>query len=167
MKRVLIIMAAAGLLGGGIAHAGGGGYGCHTPKSTTGRGETISIGASCVTPTVLQVDPGARVRWITKDVYLHTITSGTGVWPEAELTVPDEITFEHTFHRAGLYPWYCRYHANMGGVIQVGDVGTLDAPSEPEPIASTGFGVVPSAGIATLLAGTVGFVAGRRRRIQD
>lgn len=163
MRRIAIVVALAGVIAGPAAHAGGGSV-CHKPSNEAARGTEILIVDSCIAPGVLEVEPGTLVRWITKDAFDHTITSGTGHWPEAIVSSATTVssTFTERFNRPGLYPWYCRYHLSMGGVVAVGDIGATPlVSSEPQP---RGSGVVPSAGIASLFGGSVGFLVGRRRR---
>ncbi len=74
---------------------------------------------------------GEPVRWIQRDPGFHTVTSGAVEQGAAGVTAkPDALfdsgnvatdaTFEHTFDKAGTYPYFCAIHpATMRGSVEV------------------------------------------------
>ncbi len=67
-------------------------------------------------PEVIDISPGARVRWTNFDVFQHSVTEGT---PEAEAHVWDSgllsggETFERTFCDVGEWVYFDSSHANV------------------------------------------------------
>ena len=174
MRRfaTIVIACAAALAFTAPAMAGGGG--CYKPARTTASADdtasAIVIDGGCVTPTVLTVGKDRAISWVNKDVIPHTITSGAGLWVEHEL-VNQNSRFSYTFSEPGLYPWYCRYHLNMGGVVAVEEPASL-ADSDPptvaaaasDPVAAASTPSIPVVVIPAIAAAAIGFAAGRRHR---
>jgi plastocyanin len=150
----------------GVARAGGG---CHDPGQTEDRvssvGDTVEIDykGMCTYPNIFHVPVGATVTWRNTDPLEHTVTSGNGWWADKTLSQGD--TFEHTFTKAGLYPFYCMIHPNMGGVIDVGGTTPLavSAPDVPAKTESSA-GLAGATGAAGLLGGAVLGLVWRRKR---
>lgn len=166
MRRFAIAVILAAMLVPAPARAGGaGGCGGSTTHASAAGSAQVVLHGSCMVPTVLRVAPGATVNWISKDPYPHTVTAGAaGLWPEAELTQEGARTFSFRFAARGVFPYYCRYHANMGGAIVVGD-GITTPTSSGAATDSTGASPGwPVAAVLGLAAGSVGFVVGRRAR---
>lgn len=173
MRKTLIVLAVLSMTMLPItAHAGGGGCGLaeHTDLETSAHRADIEIVHGCIVPTILRVEPDTTVRWFSKDGYPHTITSGAGEWAEYEL-IGDDV-FRRTFADEGVFPWYCRYHINMGGAVVVGDPEPDSfVTADPEPVADTSVpepagtdATVPLVVLPALAAAGVGFAAGRTRR---
>lgn len=65
-------------------------------------------------PEELTIEPGTRVRWVNDVTMLHTITpEGHSEWTEGTVSSAGD-TFEHTFHTAGTFPYFCSPHLNDG-----------------------------------------------------
>lgn len=80
-------------------------------------------------PDTAQVAAGDTVTWTNKDTTLHTITSGDGKTATADgkfdsaYTFAPGKTFSVTFNSTGSYPYFCKLHPTMVGVVQVGAGG--------------------------------------------
>ncbi len=78
-------------------------------------------------PNPVQAAVGQKVIWTNMDSVQHTITSGTpgsadsGKEFDSGLTklLNHGDTFEHTFTKAGDYPFYCQLHPTMLGHVIV------------------------------------------------
>jgi DNA-binding beta-propeller fold protein YncE/plastocyanin len=102
-----------------------------TTGATGAAGATTSVsivpGSSDLTndayePNPVQVHVGDTVRWTNDDSASHTVTSGKNSQSdgqfESTIMAPQE-TFEHTFTKAGEYPYFCMLHPNMIGTVSV------------------------------------------------
>jgi plastocyanin len=68
-------------------------------------------------PKELTVKVGSTVAWTNKDDTPHTVTSDDGVF--ASPVMDTEQGFQFTFHKPGRYPYHCKLHPNMTGVVVV------------------------------------------------
>ncbi len=94
---------------------------------------SIVPGASTLTdkafsPNPVNVKVGQKVIWTNDDTQAHTVTSGTGsadpnMGKEFDSTISKLInkgeSFEHTFTKAGTFPYYCQLHPTMLGKVIV------------------------------------------------
>ena len=75
-------------------------------------------------PETVQVKIGDIIMWTNDDDALHTVTSGSGTDEnmgaefDSGMMATGKI-FEHTFTKAGEYPYFCTIHPNMVGKIIV------------------------------------------------
>jgi plastocyanin len=127
LTAVLCLLGAAtaiALVPGGAAVAGGG---CPTGP-TEGSGDTVELVKACFTPTILWVDPGTEVTFVSKDPMPHNI-SAYG-WGTAEDMTAGDV-YRAMFREDGVYPYACTYHFGMTGAIVVGDgKGSATLPVE-------------------------------------
>lgn len=65
----------------------------------------------------MRVPVGTTVRWVNRDPVGHTVTPDEGDWG-SPLIGPGEV-FEHTFTRAGDYPYHCVPHPYMESRVVV------------------------------------------------
>ncbi len=108
-------------LGAVPALGGGGGHGCASGAEIIDEASTeVDMLDSCFTPTVTRVARGAKVTWVNRDPYLHTVTAPGG-WGAGfkEFTQGDRIAFR--FAEEGVFPYSCLLHPGMTGVVVVGD----------------------------------------------
>lgn len=154
---VIAVMAAA-------AGATAGGGGCHQTTTTELRGTSVDVGKNCFGPTVLRVAVGETVTWKNFDPFAHTLTAAGGVF-DHELAAGE--TFQYTFGRAGVYPYYCLLHARMAGAVVVGDSTVSPAAPPVQPVAqlsdapAQGASTRSAALIAVFVAAPLSFAAGR------
>ncbi len=79
-------------------------------------------------PTVLEIEPGTTVKWITRLPAVHPIMTLEG--PEEIHSGHFTKEFVHTFTKSGIYIYICPIHPYMKGVIGVG----MNVPSEKIPV---------------------------------
>lgn len=81
-------------------------------------------------PNEVRVHAGHTVKWLNKDVFVHTVTSGlvekgrreTVKNPDGKFDSGDmkqDNAFTVTFKEKGVYPYYCDTHPFMEGKIIV------------------------------------------------
>jgi plastocyanin len=129
MKRLVLIASAAlavGVAGAMIASTalaggGGGGGACHEEVSQ-GRGSEVHMLNNCFGPTILRVDEGATVEFVSYDSAPHAVLGVGGGWGSA-LTLRNGDSVRHEFGSAGFYLYYCPLHPGMIGAVVVGDPG--------------------------------------------
>jgi plastocyanin len=86
-----------------------------------------TMGDKGYSPNPAQVKVGDKVEWTNKDSVQHTITSGapgsadSGKEFDSGLTklLNPGSTFDHTFTKAGDFPYYCQLHPTMLGHVIV------------------------------------------------
>jgi plastocyanin len=188
MRRTIRILALATMgtasalvLGVTPAAAGGG---CHAGiTSADSRGDqsaTVEMVDACFTPTTLQVDLGAHISFVSRDVGI-THNVGGNLWGHFD-DMHEGDAFRVTFDQVGVYPYACSYHPGMTGAIIVGSgmgVGSGESVSvrpyeQPDPIVVTkavaaegssfGWIVAGMAGLALGAAGGIGLARTRRSR---
>lgn len=106
-----------------------------TPRqSESGGGESageqtaVTIKNFAFKPPTVNVQAGATVVWTNKDSFAHTVTAGQpGAQQETfdgqlgELNTNDNQgkMFSHRFEEPGSYAYFCRFHPNMRGTVEV------------------------------------------------
>jgi plastocyanin len=143
VRRALFAAVLATATFGLPSNALAGGGGC--TELTAGSGTTVEILYSCLTPTLIRVDPGATVTFVNRDDYRHVIAGAGYAWSSDGYLRADDA-FAATFRRNGVYPFQCYLHPGMAGAVIVGDgsglgaaqsgdvvVEPLEIPEEPLP----------------------------------
>jgi 3',5'-cyclic-AMP phosphodiesterase len=69
------------------------------------------------TPKELTVKAGSTVDWTNKDDTPHTVTSDDGVF--ASPVMDTDQNFHYTFQKPGKFPFHCKLHPTMTGVVVV------------------------------------------------
>jgi plastocyanin len=70
-------------------------------------------------PPKLTIKPGETIVWTNKDNNDHTVTADDGSFTSENLGGGDK--FRHTFEKKGKFPYHCKYHPRMKGVVLVAD----------------------------------------------
>ena len=96
------------------ASAGGGGC-----ELTDGSGSTVEIEFSCITPTLIRVEPSDTVTFVNRDSYRHVIVGAGYQWASKGYMRAQEA-FAATFDEDGVYPYQCYLHPGMSGTVIVG-----------------------------------------------
>lgn len=90
-------------------------------------GEDCEVKNTCWGPSEITIEPGTTVVWVNMDISNHTVTSGDvrdpNTWAKIfdsgfSLIKPSE-QWEFTFTEPGQYPYFCRLHPWMYGIVIV------------------------------------------------
>jgi plastocyanin len=93
-------------------------------------------------PGRLNLTPGTVVTWTQEDTIPHTVTNGT---PSAQATAGSLFdftfmkvgdTFSFTFAQPGIYPYFCRFHNEQRGIVEVQGDGSAAVRPSPTPAAT-------------------------------
>jgi len=88
----------------------------HSDATSPGYAGKITMVNSIFTPQELYVREKASVVWINNDNIVHTVTADDGAFDSGDLQ--PGTTFTYTFNNKGDYPYHCKYHAEMVGIIK-------------------------------------------------
>ena len=66
-------------------------------------------------PAVINVAVGDTIRWLNKDVMAHTATVDGGF----DVVIPPHQSASTVVTKTGAMDYYCRFHPNMRGRINV------------------------------------------------
>jgi plastocyanin len=126
LKRLLVVVAAAGAAIGfaGVPAAAGGGC----TEVISGKSRAVDLKALCVIPTLIRVPAGTEVTFVNRDATDHVIV-GSGMTWGSDGTMRQGDSFSATFERAGVYPFQCYLHPGMSGAVLVGDANGPGAAS--------------------------------------
>jgi plastocyanin len=83
-------------------------------------GETITVamGSVAYAPAKISARIGDTIVWINNDIVAHTATARDKSW---EINIVPKKTGTYSVTKAGSIEYYCRYHPNMVGQIEVGE----------------------------------------------
>jgi plastocyanin len=70
-------------------------------------------------PETLTVSPGTKVTWLNKDDEPHTATSSEKPKRFESGVLDTAQSYSFTFAEPGSYPYFCKLHPHMTGVIVV------------------------------------------------
>jgi plastocyanin len=94
---------------------------CTVPATAFGQNRIpVIIRQFTFLSDTVRIRPGGTVTWVNcedPNVEPHTSTSTTGAW-DSNLLQPG-ASFERTFPTAGTFPYFCRPHTDMRGVVIV------------------------------------------------
>lgn len=76
---------------------------------------TVTIERLVFAPASVEAKVGDTIEWVNKDVLAHTATVKGG-W---EVTIPPKSTARITLKDAGVVDYFCRFHPNMKGRLDV------------------------------------------------
>jgi plastocyanin len=71
-------------------------------------------------PSQLTIPAGTTVIWVNDEQAKHTVSADDGGFDSGDQALG--VRYEHTFTEPGTYPYYCRYHGDVGGVGMAGTV---------------------------------------------
>ena len=90
--------------------------------NTTPRTVEVAMNPATFTSSDVTIPVGSTVRWVNATAITHTITpnnaSQPGAWPDQTVSGSGTV-YQHTFATAGTFPYNCRLHAGMTGVVRV------------------------------------------------
>jgi plastocyanin len=91
---------------------------------------------------VVRIQPGQSVVWRMDGRSPHTVTADDGSFDSGNLE--PGASYARTFDRAGVYPYYCKYHGAPGvGMVGIVVVGDVEIPSPSRGGVSPGREPVP------------------------
>lgn len=67
-------------------------------------------------PIEVSAKVGDTIEWVNKDVFAHTATARNG---DFDVTLPPKKTVSSVLSKAGSVEYYCRFHPNMKGVLNI------------------------------------------------
>ena len=70
-------------------------------------------------PKTLNVRPGTKVTWVNKDDEPHSATSSEKPKRFDSGVLDSEGSFSFTFSDSGSFPYFCKLHPHMTGVVEV------------------------------------------------
>jgi plastocyanin len=115
-------------------------------------GAAVAIQDFAYLPTPLSISAGTAVTWTQRDTAPHTVTSGApgaadagAIFDSPRLSQGE--TFSFTFSTTGSYPYFCRVHPRMLGVVEVtgAAAGTPPATTAPPATAAPPAATAPAA----------------------
>jgi plastocyanin len=71
-------------------------------------------------PSAVTVPTGTTVVWVNDERAKHTATADDDSFDSGDQSLGNR--FSHTFIEPGVYPYYCRYHGDVGGVGMAGTI---------------------------------------------
>ena len=81
------------------------------------RAHTVAMRGFAFQPETLTVAQGDTVVWTNEDVVPHTATARDSTWDSG--SVPSAATWRLVADRPGVRSYYCVFHPNMRGSIEV------------------------------------------------
>ena len=75
----------------------------------------VTIEKLVFSPASVEAKTGDTIEWVNKDAFAHTATVKGG-W---EVTIPPKSTGKMTLKAAGAIDYFCRFHPNMKGHLDV------------------------------------------------
>ncbi|HEX3116829.1 MAG TPA: cupredoxin domain-containing protein [Bradyrhizobium sp.] len=76
----------------------------------------ITMDKLVFSPAEASAKAGDTIEWINNDILAHTATARNGDW---DVTIPPKKTVTSVVKKAGTVDYYCRFHPNMKGVLNV------------------------------------------------
>ena len=93
---------------------------CFAAQQDDEKARTVTIKNLKYNPAKITIKAGETVTWVNADDNDHTVTSD-----EKDLFASDNLgngdKFRHTFEKKGTFPYHCKYHPRMKGVVIVSD----------------------------------------------
>ncbi|UVK44709.1 cupredoxin family copper-binding protein [Mesorhizobium sp. AR07] len=75
----------------------------------------VSIDKLVFSPAIVEAKVGDTIEWVNKDMFAHTATVKGG-W---EVMIPPKKSASLTLKAAGPVDYFCRFHPNMKGHVDV------------------------------------------------
>ncbi|HUQ39534.1 MAG TPA: hypothetical protein VM030_05225 [Acidimicrobiales bacterium] len=157
-RAALVVLLMTVLMTPAPASAGGGCHHGNQAGQTEGNDPVVELSMNCFNPTVVHSPRGATVFFANRDRIPHLIEGVT--WGHGELAAGER--WSHEFDAAGTYPYSCRLHPGMNGVVVVGDALPIAAvaPVDDDDDDDEGWPPGPVVGAGCILV-FFAFAAGR------
>ena len=89
-------------------------------QSDDEKARTVTIKNLKYNPGKITIKAGETVAWVNADDNDHTVTSDDkDGFASDNLAHGDK--FRHTFEKKGTFPYHCKYHPRMKGVVIVSE----------------------------------------------
>jgi plastocyanin len=88
------------------------------PSSAGAVSAQVTIQALKYSPETIEIRKGETVEWVNNDLAPHTVTSQATDTFNSGAIDPDS-SWSHTFSQSGTFPYYCTFHREMKGTINV------------------------------------------------
>jgi plastocyanin len=98
--------------GGAAAMAG-----ADAVANVASAGTAVTIADSKYQPKTLRTKVGTTVKWSNEDPLAHTVSADDNSFTSAFLTKGH--SYKHAFTKAGKYPYHCKIHPYMTGMVIV------------------------------------------------
>jgi plastocyanin len=77
----------------------------------------VTIEKLVLKPAAINAKVGDTIEWVNKDVMAHTATADG----KFDVVIPPHQSASTVVTKAGAIEYYCRFHPNMRGRLQVAD----------------------------------------------
>jgi plastocyanin len=77
---------------------------------------TVTLAQMKFGPVPKSIRVGDTIEWVNDDIFLHSATAADRSF---DVELKPKARRWTTFHKAGTYPFACRYHPGMTGVLVV------------------------------------------------
>jgi len=110
---LLALLAGAALIAAPVSGAAAKGHKAKGPVVYTVTVQQMKFG-----PTPPTIHVGDTIEWVNNDIFVHSATAKDHAF---DVELPVKAHRWTTFHKAGTYPFTCRYHPGMTGTLVVKD----------------------------------------------
>ena len=77
---------------------------------------TVTLDKMAFGPTPKSIHVGDTIEWVNNDIFVHSATAKNKA---LDVELKPTAHMWTTFHAAGTYPFFCRYHPGMAGTLVV------------------------------------------------
>jgi plastocyanin len=109
--RWLALLAGAAIVAAPVSALAAKGHKPQAPKTYTVTLADMKFG-----PTPPTIHVGDTIEWVNNDIFLHSATATDKAF---DVELKPKAHLWTTFHKAGTYPFTCRYHPGMKGTLVV------------------------------------------------
>jgi len=85
-------------------------------SAATAKTIHVDISKLVFAPNAVTASVGDIVEWTNHDIVAHSATAKDKSW---DVVIPVGATASHVVETAGSVAYFCRFHPNMKGVIEV------------------------------------------------
>ena len=81
---------------------------------------TVTLAQMTFGPAPKSIRVGDTIEWVNDDIFVHSATAADRSF---DVELKPKAHLWTTFHKAGTYPFACRYHPGMKGTLVVTEQG--------------------------------------------
>jgi len=112
----LVLLAGAAIAAAPVSSLAAKGHKAHATKAAATKIYTVTLQDMKFGPTPPKIHVGDTIEWVNNDIFLHSATAKDKSF---DVELKPKAHLWTTFHRAGTYPFTCRYHPGMTGTLVV------------------------------------------------